>query len=330
MHSSDGKKAAKVLILFLIAAALLLVLLDLMLYPCTFMRNDIHAVTSEQQDLVILGTSNGKMDLDPDRIAGSVVRDGEPLRSGHNLCVGGEYPVDAYYITKLMAAENKPKLIVFEVDPGYFATEKEPGNNYLLFHHEFPLSLAKLQYFADAMRNCDIRSALFAPYEYSLLYEIPRVKETLTRKLTGDYDISYFKGKAQEYHENGFIERYPVEEENFASYDGFTFEGNEENLRRNTAYLSKLIAYCRAQDIDILAAVMPLPDVTLDRDPEQFALAWEYFDTFFTEEGVDFYNFNTDYYNAYPHSTDLFADYDGHMNGDSARAFSQVFGHIIR
>ena len=30
--------------------------------------------------------------------------------------------------------------------------------------------------------------------------------------------MSYLKGQAQEYHENGFIEKYPVAVENFPSY----------------------------------------------------------------------------------------------------------------
>lgn len=56
-------------------------------------------------------------------------------RSGHNLCVGGEYGIDAYYLTKLICEKQQPKRIIYEVDPGYFVTEKEEGNNYLLFYH---------------------------------------------------------------------------------------------------------------------------------------------------------------------------------------------------
>ena len=39
--------------------------LDMALYPCTFMRNDIHAVVSNQYDDIILGTSHGMTDIDP-------------------------------------------------------------------------------------------------------------------------------------------------------------------------------------------------------------------------------------------------------------------------
>ena len=93
MHSF--KKGIKLVICLLICA-LVIKALDILLYPCTFVRNDIHTVTNEQKDVVILGTSNGMSDLDPDSML-----EGTKM-TGHNLCVGGEYPVDAYYLTKLV------------------------------------------------------------------------------------------------------------------------------------------------------------------------------------------------------------------------------------
>ena len=54
MHSS--KKILKT-VLVLVICGILLKGLDTALYPCTFMRNDVHAVVSEQFDDIILGTS---------------------------------------------------------------------------------------------------------------------------------------------------------------------------------------------------------------------------------------------------------------------------------
>ena len=88
MHSS--KKILKT-VLILVICGILLKGLDTALYPCTFMRNDVHAVVTEQFDDIILGTSHGKMDIDPE------VMEEVTGRTGHNLCVGGEYGIDAYY-----------------------------------------------------------------------------------------------------------------------------------------------------------------------------------------------------------------------------------------
>lgn len=74
-------------------------------------------------------------------------------RSGHNLCVGGEYGIDAYYLARLVAEKQSPTRIIYEVDPGYFVSEKEEGNNYLLFYHEFPFSRAKRNIFGTPSPN---------------------------------------------------------------------------------------------------------------------------------------------------------------------------------
>ena len=43
------------------------------------------------------------------------------------------------------------------------------------------------------------------------------------------------------------------------------------------------------------------------------------------EKKVPYYNFNREYYDSYGHGLENYVDYDGHMNGDSARQFSEVF-----
>ena len=98
MHSS--KKILKT-VLILVICVILLKGLDMALYPCTFMRNDVHAVVTEQFDDIILGTSHGKMDIDPE------VMEEITGRTGHNLCVGGEYGIDAYYLARLAAEKQK-------------------------------------------------------------------------------------------------------------------------------------------------------------------------------------------------------------------------------
>ena len=116
MH--NFKKVLKTFLVLVVCVALLAAL-DLALYPCTFMRNDVHAVVTQQFDDIIVGTSHGKMDIDPE------VMQEVTGRSGHNLCVGGEYGIDAYYLTKLIKEKQNPKRIIYEVDPGYFVSEKK-------------------------------------------------------------------------------------------------------------------------------------------------------------------------------------------------------------
>ena len=67
----------------------------------------------------------------------------------------------------------------------------------------------------------------------------------------------------------------------------------------------------------------------LVEEQESYKEAWDYFSDYFNEKGVPYYNFNREYYDSYSHGLENYVDYDGHMNGDSARQFSEVFGQVV-
>ena len=302
---------------------LILVMLDMALYPCTFMRNDIHAVVNNQYDDIILGTSHGMTDIDPaimEEITG---------RSGHNMCVGGEYEIDAYYIAKLIAEKQKPSRIIYEIDPGYFVSEKEEGNNYLLFYHEFPFSKSKAEYFWNSIAKCNFRTILFPWYEYSLSYELGKVKETFSQKWNRDYDVSHLKSATQEYHESGFIERYPVDTSKLKMEDLKLFDKKQINTQ-NLEYLGKLIDFCNENDIEFVAVTTPVPIDTLRAYSDNFNEAWKYFGEYFDERGITYLNFNTQYFKAFTHDLKAYTDYDGHMNGDAAEDYSKVLAQVLQ
>lgn len=322
MHNS--KKIISVILVICMAAGLFWGL-DFALYPCTFMRNDIHTVCTKEVDDIYLGTSHGKINIDPasvEEVNG---------RSAHNLCVGGEYSIDTYYLAKLLLEKDKkPSRIIYEVSPGYFTMEKEEGNNYLLFYHEFPFSRAKAEYFMAAVAKCNFRTMLFPWYEYPLSYELGNLKSTVAKKASGDYSTGDLQTEAQKYHENGFIERYPVDPSTF-SFAGIKEFSPEDVVEKNMDYLEKLIALCRENDIEFVALTTPLPVPTLKKFSQSYEAAWEYFGKFFEEQGVDYINFNSrEYYITASHRVEDFTDLDGHMNGDGARAFSRVLGGVLK
>ena len=78
---------------------------------------------------------------------------------------------------ELSAGELLPACLLYT---SYFVSEKEEGNNYLLFYHEFPFSKAKVEYFWNSIAKCNFRTVLFPWYEYSLGYELSKVEETFT------------------------------------------------------------------------------------------------------------------------------------------------------
>ena len=319
MH--NFKKIVKT-VLVLAVCITLLVGLDMALYPCTFMRNDIHAVVNNQYDDIILGTSHGMTDIDP------AVMEEITGRTGHNMCVGGEYVIDAYHIAKLIAEKQKPTRIIYEVDPEYLVSKKEEGNNYLLFYHEFPFSKAKLEYFWNSIADCNFRTVLFPWYEYSLSYELGKVKETFSQKWNKDYDISHLKSDTQEYHESGLIERYPVDTTKLKMQSMKDFTENQVNPQ-NMEYLGKLIDFCAENNIEFVAVTTPIPIDTLKVYSDNFNAASKYLGEYFNQKGITYLNFNTQYFKAFSHDLSNYTDYNGHMNGNAAKEYSKVLANIL-
>lgn len=300
----------------------ILLLLDLLLYPCTYVRNDVHALASGQNDVVILGTSNSRMGIDPDTLL-----KGTGLK-GHNLANGGEYLCDSYYMLKLAVEENRPSTVILDVDPGYLVTEKEKGNNYLLFYHEFPFSAAKLSYLAAIMPESDFRALLFPSYEYPLKSMLPRIPSNVRVKLSGDYSADQFSTANMVYHADGFIERYPVAEENFPGWNPVLFE-KDKVKEDNISYLNKIVRLCDENNIRLVATTLPQPDRSLVSFPENYEVAWDYLSDYMKRNGVEYYNFNREYYSSFSHDVSCFVDYDGHMNGDSAEKFSALLRDML-
>ena len=304
---------------FCILAALILIAMDYALYPCTFMRNDIHAVTTQTFDDIYMGTSHGKINIDPESVGL------QSSRTGHNLCVGGEYPQDCIYMLRLMIEKgHKPERIVYEISPGYLVREKEEGNNYLLFYHEFPVSLAKLSYFMHSVAKCNFRTLFFPWYEYPLSYELANIRDTVRTKWEQDYSADRFRTASQEYHDSGFIARYAVDTSTFTT-DDLTPTPVSQIVPENMEQLKKLVEMCRKEGIRFCAVTTPIPLPNLQAFAQDYREVWDYLGAFFEEEQVPWINFNDmEHFNLFTHDISAFTDMDGHMNEAAARAFSGV------
>ena len=305
--------------------ALVCFLLDAALYPCTFIRNDVHALVSgEKVDDLYLGTSHGKFNIDPASV------EAETGRRGHNAANGNEYPVDSYYLLRLMVEKGRaPKRVIYVTTPEYFLMDKGEANNALLFYHEFPLSLSKAAYFFDVFASKSLRSALFPWHEYALSRTLPAAGENLRKKLTGDYDISDFVTEEQQYHEDGHIAHAWVSSKDFTFGPGESFS-SDKVLPENLLYLRKLIALCKKEGIAFAAVLPPTAGAVLDRYQESYEEADAFFTSFFEEEEVPFYNFNAgELYKLFTHDISAYTDLDGHLCQDAAWDFSKVLSQVL-
>ena len=147
-------------VLFLAVIICMNQILILALKPCTNFRNDIHKLETNQYDDLFVGTSHGKAGINPevvDKITGE---------RSLNLCLGGEEVQDSYYIIKEACRVNKPKKIIYELDPGYWVSTATLGPEFRTIYDELPLSSVKVEYYVDKIWKTDFRTTLFPWYLY--------------------------------------------------------------------------------------------------------------------------------------------------------------------
>ena len=159
-------------------------------------------------------------------------------------------------------------------------------------------------------------------------HEVPKIKETFTQKLKKDYSIEGLKSDSQEYHESGFIERYPVDVKKIKKTEPKLFEQDKVSSQ-NMEYLQKLISFCKENDIEFVAVTTPVPIAALKDYSDNYNAAWKYFGKFFEEQDVEYLNFNTQYFKVFTHDMKAYTDYDGHMNGDAARQYSRILAELL-
>lgn len=77
--------------------------LDYALIPYSYVRIMMHQIETQEYDTLFLGTSHGLNGISPKII--------EEKTGGRamNLCLGGEYPKDAYYLLKQACKKAAPK-----------------------------------------------------------------------------------------------------------------------------------------------------------------------------------------------------------------------------
>jgi hypothetical protein len=296
--------------------------LNFFIYPYSYTRIDVHNITSGQYDDLFLGSSHGKSAINPftvDTITG---------RRSTNFCMGGEYPMDAYYIAKETARNHQPTRIIYELDPGYWATTTNEDTSYASVYNELPFSSVKIEYFFAKINDSDFRNTLFPWYMYRKDYknflENAKVKTSAAYK---EYEREPFTSAYQSYQPEGFINIYhhdqPKSEDNLALWD-------ETSLNKDSVkYFEKLVKFCADEQIELIVITTPIPTETLDKYAGEFAAANDYFTAYMAKIGVPYWNFNNIDLPGFDASIEGFSDYEGHMYGENAEIFSTILGHQL-
>ena len=167
-----------------------------------------------------------------------------------------------------------------------------------------------MSYFAKTIAKCNFRTVLFPWYEYSLSYELSQIEDTLRRKMQKDYSADAYATDAQKYHADGFIERYPVDSENF-NYGGLHEFSTGQVREEQMEWMRRLIDLCKKEDIRFVCVEAPIPGATLKHFSNGVQESNRFFGEFFSENEVDFLNFNDpeqDLYKAFTHKVNAYTD----------------------
>ena len=311
-----------VIILFLVSCLLINSALNYLLIPNNIMRIKMHNLESTTYDDLFLGTSHGLSAVDPlvvDEITG---------RESTNLCVWGEYPRDTYYLLRDAWRFQKPKRIIYELDPTYWISQDQNTYHFSKFYYYMSWSEIKAEYFLAKITSADFRTVFFPWFNFQLQW--PASIENLALKQTENYrnygldtlDLPYETLK-----EEGFLY---LKDTKLAKSKKITLWDEKKIQKEAPIYFDKIVTFCKENDIELLIFTTPVAQETLDLYPESYEEANQYFSNLMKEYGIPYYNFNYIQLDGFDKSLANFTDYDGHMLGDTARTFSKYLGEFLR
>ena len=249
-----------------------------------------YIANSATDDIIILGSSRATHHYVP-----QIIKDSLGL-SCYNCGEEGNGIVLAYGRFKMLTNRYKPKLVIYEVTPGYDYGTEEPNTKYL---------------------------AYLRPYY--------RKKGIKTIFSDFDNELSFLKMKSQMYQNTGKLLPNLVDNiifrDNMKGYaplhgtinvDELNMEVEKKQIEVDSvklSYVEKLIVDAKGDNIPIIFMISPrfgLNSDSLNYEPE-IALCKKY--------GVPFYNFLN--YRIIADNSDYFQDI-GHMNDKGAVAYTQM------
>ena len=309
--------------LFLALCAAANGILNYFLVPYTYTRADAHNLRTAQYEELFVGSSHRKCGLDP-----AVMREVSG-KASINVCQGGEYPVDSYFLVKEAARHRKLSRVILEVDPGYWVTKPNQTADYAVFYPEMEFSPVKIEYFLGKMMQADFRTTLFPWYLYRK--EIRQISGNLEMKRSSVYKncgTEPFSSSVQDYRQDGMIVRKVSEGDKTQEDKPVLFNRKELNPDAGK-YFEKLVRFCEKEGIRLIAVTTPIPRVTYEKYQKAYDCGTAYFTSYMEKLGVPYYNFTRGWEYGMPYQLEDFADYEGHMYGDAAAEFTEIFGKIL-
>ena len=313
-------------IIFLTVFVIVNSIFNFVLVPPGLTRVILHNLeSSDDYKCIILGTSHGSYGIDAD-----IVSQESGIKT-MNLCIGGEYLQDSYYLLKQVFETNNPDTIALDVDFQYLVNVPKNSVAANFIYNAYPNSLDKLSYFNDKILKMEYRATLFTWMDYRNNYsDVITIAKT---KLGSDY-MNYSGNavileKQDVYNGNGFIYRKRTDNLKKDTMPNLTW--NDTNVdQESIEYLKKIIDLCKSKNTKIILTTMPVSVETITNSIDGFDMAYTYLSNLAKANHIEYYNFSLVKESVFSRSIDDYWDYDGHLYGDAAQRFSVVLGGFLK
>ena len=306
---------------FLVVFIIINSILNFILIPSCLTRVILHElVASNDYKCVFLGTSHGEYGIDADIVSG------ETGRKTMNLCIGGEYLQDSYYLLKKVFETNHPDTIVFDMDYDYLFNIPRSAISGSSIYNLYPFSIDKLFYFKDKALGMEYRVALFPWMDYRENFS--NAKDIIKTKLSADY-INFNPNTVNmvdnnEYKGHGHIYRERTDRTEKVDLVKFNEAGVDQ---ASVEYFRKIVKLCNANNTKIIMITTPISVEQINASIDEFDKAFTYLSKLASDNNIPYYNFNLVKDSVFSRKLQ---DYNiGHLYGDAAERYSTVLGNFL-
>jgi hypothetical protein len=285
----------------------------------------------ESFDCVFLGQSHTTYGIDTE-----VISEETGMTVG-NAAIGGEYARDMYYMALEMYSHYTPKVVVLDVDFGYFINVPDTDNTTVstLVYNYYPASFRKLSYAFSTLPQKEFRAALF-PWMNSR-DNFTCMNGIFWSKRTDAYKNYEAEGivsidACDTYKGNGFLYRDRTYEVDKSENLGIWWNEPKVDNTTSPAYFKKLVELCRSKGSEVVMISSPMNYQTMTRQDsyEEYGQAAEYFNKLARDNNLTYYNFNLVKNTVYARKSTDYWDGDGHMFGDAAEQWSSFLGKFLK
>ena len=301
-------------------------ILNLMLTQPSTLKILFNSLNKDKYSTLIVGESHGESCINPFILS-------EENNQAFNIARRLIPPTDFYYIVKEANKDLNLKQIIFEIDSGYWESERIPKASDANLLYSLTQNKIKIEYFFDLFANKDVTDIF--DYDHTPIH-IKRSLKNLKAKTTKEYmkkeesaiietnkvlDI----GKNYKYIGRGF--RYGLHFDEKIKYTPKDFD-KDKITQEVIESFEKLQKYCKENNIELICMISALPPYRLQK--ENHNEEHEYFKEFCNKYKINFYDMNYIKSEYLPRNNEDYVDIDGHMQGELANKQTNLIKEIIK